>query len=229
MNEQIKKTRHCGIGPLATTVTRIPAFQSLCGTVTTGGQIVAGRAGDTWHQRDRQWRYFTSTEVDGSQRMEESQQSRSRCTRTHGARVTYSNSARLTTRLQSLCLHTLSTKLRSKKNPSGSRQFSHYRFHGARRETRTPADRSQTSQLATHKEGRTSSRHGTNGIPIRGRSTKNRSTSSRHGTKSKTKNAEIADFVPPWDKTPVFGLRIVPVWVTFIELTIYSEIYGATR
>lgn len=225
MNGLSKKTRRSGIGTMASNAIGLSTVKSLRGTVHLGSQVTVRRAGDTRAERDRQWRYFAGAQVDGSQRMDKSKQSRRSRKRTQGTRITDSNASRLATRLQPVRMHPLSTQLRSEKNRCGSRQFSHYGLHGVRRESRTAPDRNQTGQLATRKESRTLSRHGTNGIPATGRS---RPKTSRHGTKSKAKSIEIADFVPPRDKTPCFWGVHRPATGHLYRLTICSEISGAT-
>lgn len=226
MNGLFKKTRRSGIGAMASNTIGVPSIKGMCGTVTTGSEVTVRRTGNAWAERDRQRRYFTGAQVDGDQRMEESQQPRSSGTRTHQTRIAAPNARwQETTRLPSVRMHPLPNQLQSKK--SRRQGFSHFGLHGVRRESRTATDRNQTGQLATHKEGRSSSRHGTNSSPIRGRTRRNRSSSSRHGTNSKTQNAEITDFVPPRDKTPCFWGVHRPRMGHLYRLTICSEISGA--
>ena len=172
----------------------IYAVKSVRGTVTAGGKAAARSIGTLGAERDPQRRFISSAKGNGLSRMDEPLKPLRSGLRAKGERLTCSDQTGISPRLQSVRGNSVSAELRPLQTGREAGNLSVDRLHGRRRITSQSTNGRKTGTVEA-------SQKNANGSPATGRSTHR---TSRHGTKRHQAGDEIADFVPPRDKTPCF-------------------------
>ena len=201
------ETWDSSVGLMVAAAPGVSEVDGLCGTITTGCETPDRPSGAPGAERHAQWRFITGTEGHGRSWVDKPQQSCRSGSRTYRAWTTCANPAGLTPRLQPVRNHVISAELRPVQTRHQAGSLSIYRLHGREGRAGKSTNNGQSGRMETGQKN-------AKGSPVAGRSPVK---TSRHGTSSTTGNRGIADFVPPWDKTPYFGCDFVPPRVTYID------------
>ena len=193
-----KETRHRLYRPLGSGSVGLPAESGVCGTFAARCKAAARGAGELIDERQQERRHQLGTEPDADSRMDRTADAQ--CSRARAGRSWPSvpHASRFETRLLAVGLHPVSTGLQTPARRAAW-MLPADRLHGRWRPCE-PADRAETSALATCPKN-------ANAGPATGRSMRQ---PSRHGTNSQRGIIEIAEFVPPRDKTPCFWGSLRP-------------------
>ena len=183
---------------------------------TAGGKAAARPAGTPGAERQGQRRSIARAQGHGLPWMDKPQQPRRSGSRIDRPSASCSNPAGIAPRLQSLRGHAVPAELRPDEARRNAGSLQVHRLHGRRRNTGRSANDGESGSVAT-------SQKNANGSPATGRST---GKTSRHGTRRPASSGEIADFVPPRDKTPCFWASLRPATGHLYRLTICSGILG---
>lgn len=188
-----QEAKHSHRRAMASATVRVPAEQSMCGTLAACLQAAAGRLVHARAERFAEWGYRHHAKADGLSRVVKQIESRCCRARVGGARTIDADPAGLKARLQFVRMQLVPARLRHAKAGRGAEQLSHVGLDVRRR-----AGKSTDSGIAGSVAARSKNE---NAIPATGRSTYR---TSRHGTNSHQGKPLNPHFVPPRDETPCF-------------------------
>lgn len=192
---QTQETRHRRNRIVAAAAARLPQIASVRRAFSTRYEVADGRPFNARAKRGRKRGYKPFSEADGHQGMDKSRKPLGGRSRATGMRFAEYDSARFKARLQSVCHDPVPARLRPEKARRAAGFIPADGLHGSRIDPCKSADRDPAGTLAEGQKIK-------NGSPATEQSPRGLF---RHGTKSLEENAEIADFVPPRNKTPCFS------------------------
>lgn len=152
MYEQIEKTRSGSQRQLVAHNLRLSQIEGMCRAIPTGFKASGRYAGKPWPQRNQERRYIHSTQAYGSQGMGESCKLKRSNERVIALRPYRKNQAGKSSRLQLICNHTLSTKLRHEEVRRVIGNIQKNRLHGGECKSCCIADFEQPGQVETAKK-----------------------------------------------------------------------------
>ena len=188
------------------------AVAGVRGTVTAWGETVARPVRPDGAECDAQRGFVSRPQGDGLAWLDKPFKPRGGGPGTTCSRATCSDATGIAPRLQPVRGHTLPAELRPLETRRQAGNVPIHRLHGRRRSTGQTAHGSESGTVAT-------SQKNANGSPATGRRPPR---TSRHGTTAEENRLEIADFVPPRDKTPCFSVVHRPATGHLYRLTISS-------
>lgn len=195
IHEQTQETWNCGKRIVAAAAARLPQIESVCRAIHARHEVAGGRSFNARAKRGRKRGYKPFSEADGYQGLDKSRKPVGGCSGATGMRFAEYDAARFKARLQSVRPDPVPARLRPEKARRAAGIVSADGLHGGRIDPCKSADRDPAGTLAEGPKIK-------NGIPATEQSPRGLF---RHGTKSIGENAEIADFVPPRNKTPCFS------------------------
>lgn len=152
MYEEIKKTRDSGNWQLVANFSRFSQVASLRRTIATRTQTHNRYDGQPRAERNEKRRYIDRTKIDGHSRVDKSKQLKRRNERAITLWPNRKDKTRKSLRLQSLCNHTIPTKLRYEEAGCVIGAIQENRLHGCEYQHGISANGEQSSQVeATQK------------------------------------------------------------------------------